>query len=434
MSARAHLAPLLFVVLAGLGCHRDPSPAQQETAKPWPPPVDAGPDVDAGEVPDAASPGPGWHRWSVLPPDCPLWIPDDVTHVDALTWEPCPFMEDGCTRAGAPWAAETGWGYSPFLSVASRDGHTYLFVGRLVSKDWWWEVDWLRDGQTIGAMRSDGQYCSAASSTLDAPHIAIVTTRSSAPYWPTAYIGDVETIFSSPPRVEQFGGAFPVKVHLPFMSASMLVIQEQQDKITIRDLTTGTTEKPKPQQDYLGLFGAVPVGSTVFYEAFTGKLASIWARTKPYESYPVLKDDTYSYDNFVTDGHDAVWVRSQGFQDWKQFDVVELWTSPVAQGSIALQPKKLATLPQNFVPEPSVGEGWAAAYVGSEVHLYRLSDGLERRLPTVPGLTWLSGQTKGLVITGGAVWVQTALNPGPANDIRFITRFDIDKLPLVSAP
>jgi hypothetical protein len=102
--------------------------------------------------------------------------------------------------------------------------------------------------------------------------------------------------------------------------------------------------------------------------------------------------------------------------------------------SSSLQPKKLATLPQNFVPDPSIGDGWAAAYAGTEVHLYHLSDGLERKLPTISGLGWRSGQTEGLVITGGAVWVQTVLNPGAANDVRFITRFDIDKLPLVDPP
>ena len=120
----------------------------------------------------------------------------------------------------------------------------------------------------------------------------------------------------------------------------------------------------------------------------------------------------------------------RGRVGYLNYETVELWTSHLATDAAGLVgPKKLADLPGPWPARTCIGDGWIAVDVTfKDVRLYRISDGEERRLPEVPGLNWYSGHFLRLVISGGAVWVQTALDPGPS-DARYITRFEIDKLP-----
>ncbi|MCC6556355.1 MAG: hypothetical protein IT372_25630 [Polyangiaceae bacterium] len=143
----------------------------------------------------------------------------------------------------------------------------------------------------------------------------------------------------------------------------------------------------------------------------------------------MLKDDIYSYDNFVTDGSDAVWVRGQNQIGLNHFEVVELFTSPIGPYPQPLQPKKMLTLPTTGTPSLAVGDGWIAVRLGEEdTRLYRISDGFERRLPQV-GRMWHGGQNHGLSILSGQLWVQSVPLGAAGNDVRFVTRFEIDKLP-----
>jgi hypothetical protein len=167
-----------------------------------------------------------------------------------------------------------------------------------------------------------------------------------------------------------------------------------------------------------------------FYVAWTGGLNSVWVHRMGSGSKALLRDNEHSYDRFETDGTDFVWIRSSGPLGGQQFQTVELWTAPVAYDAATLQPKMLLTLPAAGPPNLAVGEGWVAARLGEgDTRLYRLSDGLEKRLPVVDGVAWSGGQFEGLAIAGGQVFVETYTIGGAGNNVQFITRFDIDKLP-----
>jgi hypothetical protein len=70
----------------------------------------------------------------------------------------------------------------------------------------------------------------------------------------------------------------------------------------------------------------------------------------------------------------------------------------------------------------------AAHLNGKDVRLYRISDGLEKSLPEVAELDWSESMYEALMIAGGAAWVVTHNWPG-SNQVRYITRFEIDSLP-----
>jgi len=160
---------------------------------------------------------------------------------------------------------------------------------------------------------------------------------------------------------------------------------------------------------------------------WTGLLGSIWVRQSDSSNVRLLGDDTYSYDGFVTDGSHAAWTRSSGLLDLVKYETVELWTSELSSTATELQPRKIATLPTQWLPQLSIGSGWVAAQMNSEgVYVYRISDGSRRRLPELDGSMWLGGQYESLVIAGDSLWVLGA-TPGPV--VRRLVRFDLDSLP-----
>jgi hypothetical protein len=142
---------------------------------------------------------------------------------------------------------------------------------------------------------------------------------------------------------------------------------------------------------------------------------------------PRLRDSEHSYDGFASDGRDAVWTRSRGFQELNTFSEVELWTGRIS-GSTIRSARRLATLPGGTLPLLAIGGGWAALWRDpDDVRLVRLADGLTRRLPEVPALAW-DGGPGGIAITGGTVWARASLRDGPGNDIRLVARFDLGAL------
>ena len=74
-----------------------------------------------------------------------------------------------------------------------------------------------------------------------------------------------------------------------------------------------------------------------------------------------------------------------------------------------LQPKLVASLSlDNWGPILSAGSGWVAVWwYPDDVRLFRIEDGLERRLPVVKGKGWGAGQYDGLLISGGRVYLKT---------------------------
>jgi hypothetical protein len=433
----------MLAAQAAFGCERRREPTGHDEPPHildggQPVPYDAGPDAPE-PLPRADMEAPaGWHRWPFPPEDCAIFVPDDIATVAPLPWEPCPFMPDGCTRATAPWGAELGWGYGDPLRVAVLDGSTYIGTSRRVIGVGWWEALLLRDNIVLGAWRVSayGSQCTVNTPWIDRDgRASTLAIRQYAENAPHVYLSAAETLMTAPERTEVFGP--PDAAIMPTgpaqRSDQLLVVGENFGRFAVRDLATGATYRPVPPESYyyLGLLNEVPIGDAVAYFAWTGTLSSIWIWSPPATTTPLLLDPAFSYDYFVTDGVDAAWTRSQGQTGEGTYETVELWSSPLATSPAALQPKKVATLPEGSLAALSIGDGWIAAYTTWEfIRIYRISDGLVRLVPHVDGLCWNAiGQYDGLIISGGAVWLATCLTDGPGNDIRFITRFEIDKLP-----
>jgi hypothetical protein len=389
------------------------------------------------QLPEAkVQPPTGWHQWPNPPKDCALFVPDDIATVDPLTWEPCPFQPVGCTRAISPWGDENGgWGFAATISVAVHDGSTYLRVGRALDDDWV-EALILRDNEPIAAWRylQPDSYCFPIT-VVDAngwAGTAVYRLRNNTAPW--VFLGPAETIMTSPTRTFAYGspGFADAPVGFVIWSDDLLVLNST-GRFSIRDISTDDFERPWPPgitEGHGNLEDPVPVGRAVYYWLWTFQRSSVWVRVPGGVHEPLLQDPEVSYGWFATDGKNAVWIRSSGQIGTNEWDSNELWTSPLpTDDPTHLEPKLLAADLGNWVPITSVGEGWAAAHLDTkDVRLYRISDGLEKRLPEVPEYGWSESMYEGLVIAGGAVWVVTHNWPG-SNQVRYVTRFDIDSLP-----
>ncbi len=397
---------------------------------------ETGSNVDSGPPEATTQAPPGWHRWSYPPADCAMFVPDDLATVEPLTWESCPFQPEGCTRATSPWADETGgWGYGATISVAVHNGSTYLRAARFLP-DYWGEVLLLRDNSVIGAWRyQQGTSMCGGSPFLQGDGFAgMVLLRHQAISAPWIFLGPADTLMASPERTLVYGDPGFADAPNGFVSWSNRILVSGGDgRFSIRDLVTDAFERPWPPGITVGdgdLEDPVAVGSAAYYWLWTYQLSSVWVRVPGSIHQALLKDDEHSYGWFATDGRDAVWIRSTGQMDTNEWQSNELWTSPLSSGDpTELHPKMLASGLGNLVPVPSVGEGWAAVCLGEkDVRLYRISDGLEKRLPSVPEFGWDKGMSQGLMIADGSVWVVTHEWPG-SNQVRYITRFDIASLP-----
>src|SRR5690606_20799453 len=114
------------------------------------------------------------------PCDCNIFVPDEIGSVDGLMWEACPYMSDGCVRAGAPWLDAWGDGYGAGqFEVTVLDGHEYVSVHR-VGPEKWTENLLLRDRELIGMWRArpsdPSSQCFLAGPFFGAVDRAVVTS------------------------------------------------------------------------------------------------------------------------------------------------------------------------------------------------------------------------------------------------------------------
>ena len=428
-----------FAMCKGAGTPAEPEPAGHAGAgidggKPDGMFADAGVDsatLDAESglpAPDVKEPS-GWHRWAYTPNDCAIFVPDDLANVEPLVWEPCPFQPNGCRRAS--WSNDDGDGFGAVIAGARYDGATYMLVPRLGDNSYY-ELLLLKDDEVIGAWKaSPASECSLGVWPGPDGRFATLLNRFHAQTSPWVLFNDYNSPFAAPDRVEQFGP--PNSALLPAVtvtrSAQLLVVWETL-RFGVRDLVSGTTVQPEPAAgDYL-LKDPTPVGGAVYYWSWSGTVGSLWAWQEKSGSVPVLKDDTYSYDAFVSDGKDGVWLRSHGESDAGEYETVELFTSPLSEDPNTLSPKLLSADVGHNMVHLTVGAGWAAVRlaIGKDVRLYPIAGGAAKRLPTVADVAWNAAQYGGMQIVGDTVWVVGRLDPGSWQG-RYLTVFDISALP-----
>ena len=449
MSQRvAFAAAVAFSAGAGyLACADDPAPATASSGSGVGAMTSSagsgGADRDAGAdvlFVDAEAPAEGWERWSWPEPDCAVFVPSDVSKLPSLAWEACPFMARGCKRLPAPWAATTGWGYGRLLAVAERDGVEYLSFTKRDPADWWQAVLY-RQSEPLGAW---AHHASEGTCSVSGPWFSpdgnagleiLPFAVANAPY---VGIGEPDGLFPEPPSRESFVPPDAAVIPSGFISHSdrILAVHGYYGNLAVRDRVTGATDRPQPFDVAAASYHrAVVVGDDVFFLAYTGARSSIWVRHVDGSTEALLEDGVHSFDEFSTDGTDAVWTRSEGQLGTNEFATIELWTSPIAPTPAGLSAKQLMVVPQTAIPYISVGSGWVSVQLGpDDIRLIRIRDGATRRLPSVPGLAWNAIHHHGITITASAVWVQAYLVPGAGNDVRFITRFDIDALPEAPLP
>ena len=395
-------------------------------------------EAEAGlPVPDVEAPA-GWHLWDQVPADVAIFVPDDIATVQPLEWEPCPFMPEGCEQAGAPWAEETGWGFSSRIFTV-KTPHSSLYMAARETETDWTEAIVFRNDLPVAAWRchrlkSQGWFFPRPGQD---GLVAVSVVRVDAFTSPIVYIGSPETIIDNPTRVERFGP--PNAALLPSgvldRSDRLLLLREEYGRLTVRDLATGTTYRPEvPEIPGHSFAGPQPIGDSMYFGAWTGSLGSLWLwRSGGEEGHytKLLFGEPYSYDFPASDGEWLAWLRGKDWLGTNQFQTIELWASRVSQQDLAaLEPRKIADLPGTWLSDLSVGNGWVAwRPTFEEVHLFRLNDGDHRMLPTVDGLAWYGGgPNHGLVISGEKVWLSGSPSDHGNSDARWLFRIDIDAL------
>lgn len=394
---------------------------------------DAGKDTSAKdtglEIPDVNAPD-GWHLWPFAPSDTAIFVPDDISTVEGITWEPCPFQPQGCEMAGAPWKAVSGWGFGTSIRAAASDAGTLLTFGRERNQHWDESVV-VAGGDVVSVfayndLESSGHISHHPGTDGKVAAYLVRNQKLNSPY---AYISSPETMATQPERTEFFDASVN-SYDMLTRSDRLLVMWEDYGRFAVRDLQTGATAHPQPDQDFAFLEMPYPVGDAVIYEAWTGYLGSIWVWTADGKNTRVLGDDTYSYDFPATDGSWVVWNKGTDFIKTNWFQTVELWASPIGTDIRKLEPRKLGTIPSGGLCLPALGDGWVVAGISdTETRLWRLSDGAQKYIPPPPNLTLIgNGWTMGMVIAGGKVWVSAATNPYGSN-ADYILRYDIESLP-----
>jgi len=390
------------------------------------------PEADAPDglaIPDVNAPD-GWHRWPFTPDDTAIFVPDDISTIEGITWEPCPFQPQGCEMAGSPWKKDSGWGFGTRILVAEYDGGALLSVGRRRAKDWN-ESAMLLGGEVVSVFAdhrtlSLGHVTQSAGADGKSGAYLFRFQKLNSPY---AYISSPETMMTSPERTEFFDASVNSSSLLT-RSERLLVMWEAYGSFAVRDLETGNTVHPEPDQHFVYLEVPTPVRDAVIYEAWTGYLGSIWVWSADGQNTAILGDDTYSYDFPATDGSWLVWNKGIDFIQTNQFETVELWVSPIGQDVRQLQPRKLATVPAKGLTLPAIGHGWVVVRISNEeTRLYRVSDGFQKYIPTPSGLGFQgNGGYQGMAIADGKVWISAAENPS-TNNADYIVRYDIESLP-----
>jgi hypothetical protein len=349
----------------------------------------------------------GWHRWEQAPVGCDLEVPDHLTDIEPLSWKSCPSQMEGCSQLQAPWAERSGWGFGGLLS----------------------EIDLFQDDVPIGAwrFRVPESNCVAGGPWLGPDgRAALVVIRADAENEPWVYVSDSRTLIEQPERIERFGKpeAAVVSRDVAFVSGDLLVLFEHFGRFCLRHLTTGSTERPSPGARVKSLHRPTIAQGKVFYTAWDGRWSSMWMHTaeaKGREEVRLSPRDGFQYDGLVTDGASLAWVRSGEGRH-------ELWAMRLPDatsfGGSACIPRRLASLKAGSLPRLSMGGGWLAAAQDDRIRLFSLSGRKIFDLPRIPGQAFVGG-SQSLVLAGSAVFVKTYPEDGFANDVRFITRFEI---------
>jgi hypothetical protein len=386
-------------------------------------------DAEAGlPEPDVKTP-PGWHRWPYPPSDCAVFVPDDLSAVQPLAFVPCPFQPDGCRRA--TWANQHGDGFGGAVTATRVGQSVYVRASRILD-DGWAEILLTRDETLTAAWRyhPNGRCSIGVWAGEDAKMVTILH-RWSAEIWPWVLFNDIVSPVGAPYRVETFGPPDAAVVPSNVLSRSdrLLVVFEDGRRFGVRDLLTGATERPSPSSgDFIYLESPTPVGATVYYWSWNAKQGTIWAWRADTGSVPVLKDDVYSYDAFVSDGKHGIWLRSKDKLAEHTFQTVELFASELSEEPTTLNPVLVSADVGNHVVPLTVGDGWAAIQIaGDDVRLYPINGGAPKRLPAVEEFGWSASQYHGMSIAGGEVWVTGRLVQG--NAARYLTRFELSQLP-----
>lgn len=393
---------------------------------------DSGSDGDGKPLMPDAKPPVGWHRWEIPPEDCAIFVPDNLASVESLVWEPCPFQPAGCRRAS--WSIEGGKGFGGLIWVVRSGGSDYAMIPRFwTATDI--EIILTKDDQIIAAWRyGPGSECSAGFWPGTDDRIVSLIHRFHAETSPWVLFNSLQSPSGTPDRIEYFGppDAAVLPSNIVSRSKELLVVWEDSQRFGVRDLAAGTTVRPEPPDgpaSYIYLERPAPVGRTVYYSSWNAKLTSVWAWRQDTGSVPVFKDDQYSYDQFVSDGSHAVWLRGSGQLGIGQFQKIDFFGSPIGESPASLVPKLLAADVGNYVVYSVVGEGWSALRLddGKDVRLYRIDGGAAKRLPAVADVAWAAGQYQGMSIAGGAAWVLGLQYPPPPY-ARYLVRFDLSAL------
>lgn len=392
----------------------------------------------AAGAPLGPPPPAGWHRWDQMPPDCHIYLPDDLSTVAPLTWEACPFQESGCQRIPSPWYTKDSGGFVRLLTVAGPAGDPTLAVARRITTTDE-EVLLQQGGAVLAAWRfhipSSGcvmsvprpwknRYVSIVLREAADPSPIVIDWAQGAPFEPP---GAVTQHAFGPPQ------ASVLATRIVERDDDAILIEEASGRFSLHDLTTGGTWRPKlgPAVEAYepALWGRFAVFQSWSPQAASLSVASLDA---PGDVVPLL----------AVPGVKTLWPAlgrdgsGHGYLVWSQgsdetaegvFTKLELWGSPLTAGSVAITPKKLRELPWTSTPLLSTGDGWSAVLGETgEVRLIPWDGSPGRRLPTVPDMPWL-GQPGDVVIRDGSVW-NLAQGKYPAEGARYIVRFDISSL------
>jgi hypothetical protein len=365
-----------------------------------------------------------WVRWALAPEGCDVEVPTQLSVVAPVTFSPCPFQENGCEALGAPFAAQAGWGYGGRLEANGR----FLTFTRAAMPEGTFETLVLEDRIVVAAFRQTlpRARCVLGTVSVRADGFATVPLLlQDAETAPVVVLGPIHQLMRRAERVERFGGAAAVlPMDFARTSDERLVLKEHGGRFAVRELRTGRTTRPEPPGPYRELLGATPVESAVLYTVWRGDRSSVWSTA----GHSLLDSPTESFDGFVTDGHDAVWLRSTGFTAINTFSQVELWAGTL-EGATLTGAHRVVALAPGPLPLLQLGEGHVVVWRGSdEVRVVRVRDAHLSALPAVPTLEW-DGGPGGIAIADAHVWARASLSQGPGNDFRLIARFALEGLP-----
>lgn len=140
-----------------------------------------------------------------------------------------------------------------------------------------------------------------------------------------------------------------------------------------------------------GTLGAI-AGQTIFHDTYRSSEAHVYVARPGEPSEQLITGTRANSDRIATDGTDLVWLefdRDDASGNWIDFEV---WTSPYAERSVDLVPRRLDSPASASLSSPIiVGFGHAAVHDGvGGMRIYRLADGYHANLAPPAGELWFS--------------------------------------------